>query len=72
VVAIFTEKLLAGKTPTIFGSGEHTRDYVYVDDVVAANVSAVAKRRRQIFNIGTGVENRCPSCFQVGVRCVRR
>ncbi len=41
VIAIFCGKLLAGEQPTIFGDGEQTRDYVYVGDVVAANLAAV-------------------------------
>src|SRR5947209_7997912 len=36
VVAIFAAKMLAGEPPTIFGDGEQTRDYVFVDDVVHA------------------------------------
>ncbi len=42
VVAIFTERLLAGQTPTINGDGKQTRDYVFVGDVVRANVAALA------------------------------
>jgi UDP-glucose 4-epimerase len=63
VVAIFCNRLLAGQGITVFGDGEQTRDYVFVKDVVAANLlvsdlhlddggglDAVA------FNVGTGVE----------------
>lgn len=56
VVAIFTEKLLKGQSPIINGSGDQTRDYVYVGDVVRA-VEAVSETRTQgTYNIGTGVE----------------
>jgi UDP-glucose 4-epimerase len=58
VVAIFMQRILAGLAPTIFGDGEQVRDFVYVDDVVAANLAAlrVATPADQtaVFNIGTG------------------
>ncbi len=64
VVSIFAGALLAGKTPTIFGSGDQVRDYVYVGDVAHASVLAVdylisdhpAPRTpdEQAFNIGSG------------------
>jgi len=54
VVAIFFGKLLAGARPRIFGDGLQTRDYVYVADVVAANLAALAYAgNEQVFNIGT-------------------
>jgi UDP-glucose 4-epimerase len=54
VVAIFCGKLLAGERPTIFGDGTQTRDYVYVDDVVAANLAAVEHPEAAgAFNVGT-------------------
>ena len=54
VVAIFFGKLLAGARPRIFGDGLQTRDYVYVADVVAANLAALAyDGDERIFNIGT-------------------
>jgi UDP-glucose 4-epimerase len=56
VVAIFARKLLRGETVTINGSGEQTRDYVHVSDVVAANVAAAEGDWQGSFNVGTGVE----------------
>lgn len=56
VVAIFSKKLLAGEQPKIFGTGEFTRDYVYVEDVVAAVELMIHKQDQGIYNIGTGLE----------------
>lgn len=56
VVAIFAGRLLAGETCRIFGDGEATRDYVYVDDVVDAFVRAAGRGSGLVINIGTGVE----------------
>ncbi len=56
VVAIFTERLLAGQAPTINGDGKQTRDYVFVGDVVRANVAALATKFVGSVNIGTGLE----------------
>jgi UDP-glucose 4-epimerase len=53
VVAVFTQRLLDGIQPVIFGDGSHTRDYVYVKDVVKANVSALTMGDYGTFNIGT-------------------
>lgn len=56
VVAIFCERLLAGKDITVYGSGEQTRDFVYVGDVAEAVFQAVQKRCVGEFNIGTAQE----------------
>ena len=56
VVAIFTGKLLAGEPCTIFGSGDQTRDFVYVDDVVDAFVRAADRGSGLLANVGTGRE----------------
>ena len=56
VVAIFAGKLLANEQCTIFGTGEQTRDFVYVDDVVDAFYKAAFAGTQRRFNIGTGVE----------------
>lgn len=55
VVAIFIGKMLRGKLPTIFGDGKQLRDYVYVDDIVEANLLAINVTRTGIYNIGSGV-----------------
>jgi UDP-glucose 4-epimerase len=57
VVAIFASRMLAGEKPIINGDGKQTRDYVYVGDVVQANVLALQAPGTQVFNIGTGVES---------------
>ena len=54
VVAIFAERLLSGEDAVINGDGEQTRDYVYVDDVVAANLRAAETSTPGAYNIGTG------------------
>lgn len=56
VVAIFIGKMLDGEEPVIFGTGEQTRDFVYVEDVVDAYRAALSKGEGEFINIGTGVE----------------
>jgi UDP-glucose 4-epimerase len=57
VVAIFFGKLVAAETPLVFGDGTQTRDYVYVGDVVRANLAALDYAgSHTVFNIGTAVE----------------
>jgi UDP-glucose 4-epimerase len=56
VVAIFAGALLEGQTARINGSGEQTRDYVFVEDVVRANMAASELDVDGVFNVGTGVE----------------
>jgi len=54
VVAVFSQLLLAGRSPQIFGDGSKTRDYVFVQDIVEANALALAGGDGRIYNVGTG------------------
>jgi UDP-glucose 4-epimerase len=56
VVAIFAERLVLDQAVTVFGDGEQTRDFVYVDDVVDAFVRAADRGGGLVCNIGTGRE----------------
>lgn len=56
VVAIFCERLLAGKDITVYGTGEQTRDFVFVGDVAEAVFKAVERRSVGEYNIGTARE----------------
>jgi nucleoside-diphosphate-sugar epimerase len=56
VISIFADKLKNKETPTIFGDGEQTRDFVFVSDIVEANMKAVTTETGtgQYYNIATG------------------
>jgi UDP-glucose 4-epimerase len=56
VVAIFCGKLAEGGTPVAFGDGRQTRDFVYVGDVVSANLAAAGSDWAGACNVGTGTE----------------
>lgn len=55
VIAIFINALLNGRKPVIFGVGEQLRDYVYIEDIVRANLISTKIKGRGIFNLGTGI-----------------
>jgi UDP-glucose 4-epimerase len=65
VVAIFTNRMFAGQDTVINGDGKQTRDYVFVGDVVRANVAAVGKTGFHIYNVGTGRETDVNHLFRV-------
>jgi len=56
VVAIFTDRILRGEAITIQGDGEQTRDFIYISDIVEANLAAIERGDGGIYNIGTGVQ----------------
>jgi UDP-glucose 4-epimerase len=56
VIAIFAAKMLTGEAPKIFGDGNQTRDYVFIDDTVHAFVQAMDRGSGKLVNIGTGLE----------------
>jgi UDP-glucose 4-epimerase len=63
VVAIFSHQLSHGETPTLFGFGKPTRDYVHVHDVARALRAAVG--RAGVFNVSTGVETSVSRLFEL-------
>ena len=64
VVAIFAGRLLSGEGCRIFGDGEQTRDFVFVDDVVDAFIRAADSGDGVLCNIGTGVETSVNSLYR--------
>jgi len=56
VIAIFTDRMVRGAKCVIFGDGTSTRDYLYVGDIVAANLLAIEKGDGQVYNLGWGIE----------------
>jgi UDP-glucose 4-epimerase len=68
VVAIFAGKLLAGEVPTIFGDGNQTRDFVFVEDVVDAFARARHGGSGLLANVGTGVETSVNELFATMAR----
>lgn len=64
VIAIFTERLLRDEQCFINGDGLQTRDFVYVKDVVDANIRALAHDQNGIFNVGTGIETNMITLFR--------
>jgi len=64
VIAIFCDKMLSKKQPIINGSGRQTRDFVFVGDVVEANILALKKNKIGIFNIGTAKETNVNTIFK--------
>lgn len=69
VLAIFCRKMLAGEQPTIYGDGEQSRDFTYIDNVVAANLLAAeapaAKVSGQMMNTATGARITLNQTFEI-------
>ncbi len=63
VVSVFVKKILKGDVPVINGSGNNTRDYVFVDDIAEANLCALNFNEPGIFNIATGKETSVNELF---------
>jgi UDP-glucose 4-epimerase len=58
VISIFADRILRGETPSIFGDGEQFRDFVYVDNVVDANLLAATHPAApgRVYNVGCGMK----------------
>lgn len=55
VIPIFIQAMLNGERPRIYGDGDQERDFIYVDDVVEANIKAIHGGHNRTMNIGTGI-----------------
>src|SRR5262249_306098 len=64
-VAIVGGGMLSGEAPVINGDGKQTRDYVFVGDVVSANMLALGYDASEVFNIGTGIETSVNQLFTI-------
>lgn len=65
VVAIFLDRLLSSKEAVINGDGLQTRDYVYVEDIVAANLAALGRPGFSTYNVGTGRETTVVDLYRI-------
>jgi UDP-glucose 4-epimerase len=69
VLAIFCRKLLAGEQPTIYGDGEQSRDFTFIDNVVHGNLLAAAapaaKVSGQMMNLATGARITLNETFEI-------
>ena len=65
VVSIFTQAMLEGKQPQIFGDGTQERDFIAVSDVVDANLSAINRGDGESINIGTGKATSVNQIFEL-------
>jgi UDP-glucose 4-epimerase len=65
VVAIFIQKMLNNEQAVINGNGRQTRDFVFVDDVVEANLAVMGQETQGTYNVGTGVETSINDLFRI-------
>jgi UDP-glucose 4-epimerase len=65
VISIFAGKMLEGEIPTIYGDGNQTRDYIFIDDVVHAFALAIERAAGRLVNIGTGLETSVNGLFRM-------
>ncbi len=63
VIAIFIGKILKGEICTIYGDGNQTRDFVFIEDVVKANLMCLKKNVKGVFNVGTNKETSVNKIF---------
>jgi UDP-glucose 4-epimerase len=64
VVSVFIDKFLKNQSPTIFGDGEQTRDFIYVKDISSANLLALSKGDNEIINLSTNIPVTINELFQ--------
>lgn len=65
VVAIFAKKMLGGEQPVINGNGRQTRDFLFVEDVVEANMAVIGQDVEGVYNVGTAEETTINDLFRI-------
>ncbi len=65
VIPKFIESILIGKQPVIYGDGEQTRDFIYVKEVVEANIKSAESDLTGVFNIASGQRHTVNELFQI-------
>ncbi len=68
VVAIFIQKMLNNEQAVINGNGRQTRDFVFVEDVVEANLAVMGPETQGTYNVGTGAETSINDLFRILVQ----
>jgi len=71
-VAIFSQAMLGDKPTRVFGDGEQTRDFVYVEDAVEADICAISGGHGGAFNIGSGQRTSVNKIFRSLHRSLQR
>lgn len=72
VIAIFARHAIAGKQLEIYGDGEQTRDFVYVDDVVRAAQLLMQQQKAGVYNISTGTQTSVNELAEAMQRAIKR
>ncbi|MFO0731430.1 MAG: GDP-mannose 4,6-dehydratase [Nitrospiraceae bacterium] len=70
-MSIFIEKMLHREQPVVNGNGRQTRDFVFVEDVVEANLMALGPEVQGVYNVGTGVETSVNDLFHLLVELTK-
>ena len=71
VVAIFIQKMLHGEQAVVNGHGRQTRDFVFIEDVVEANLMAMGPHVEGVYNVGTGIETSINDLFRIVVELTK-
>lgn len=72
VISIFIDKLKNNKVPIIYGDGNQSRDFIYVEDVVSANLSALFSEKNGIYNISTNKQISVKEVYQIISRILNK
>ncbi|MFF3023925.1 GDP-mannose 4,6-dehydratase [Gottfriedia sp. NPDC057948] len=72
VISILMDKIISNSTFTVFGDGEQTRDYIYVEDIASANFNAGEKPANDVCNVGTNIKTSLNTLLEVTEQILNR